>query len=82
MAKFTKHPIICIVDSVENIKEQLLEEYNNLDHKWKSEFSKPSGSEYNHYTVPGKIYHNTYNIRYYGTEIIFVEEKDIEDVSN
>lgn len=81
-AKHTKSTLVCIVDSVENIKEQLLEEYNNLDHKWKSEFSKPSGSDYNHYTVPGKIYHNTYSINYYGTEIIFVEEKDIEDVSN
>jgi hypothetical protein len=83
-AKYTKGPLICVVDNVDSIREQLLEEYNNLESKWKTKFSRPSGNEYSHYTVPGKIYHNVYIMNYYNINtyhsvaIIFVEKKDIE----
>lgn len=81
-SKLTKHPLICVVDSINNIKEQLLEEYNNLPDKWKKVAKRPSGHDYAHYTVRDKIYNNTYIIHPYNAEIVFVEEKDIEDVSN
>jgi len=77
-AKFTKSPLICVVNNTYIIKEQLINEYDNLPEKWKQMTNHPDVKHYTHYTVKDKIYHNIILTKYYGTEIIFVEEKDIE----
>lgn len=81
-AKNTKSPVICVVNNINNIEEQLLDEFENLSEKWKKAYSHSDINYYNHYTVKDKIYHDVIVTSCYGTDIIFVEEKNIEDVSN